>query len=96
MLQSGKLEAFDDDGLSGLGLPTKVRAPGILWLFGERGYPNLWQKLSSQDMKLTPAEISERQHMQQLFPEASIEGFWIPPPTKPRLRYGSDYDGYKL
>ncbi len=96
MLQSGKLEVLDDEELIGLGLPTTARAPGILWLFGERGYPNLWQRLSRKDLELTPSEIAERRHMTQLFPEAQIDGSWTPPPRPPRQRFGSDYDGFKL
>jgi hypothetical protein len=57
-------------------------APGLLWVFGERGYRDLYVTTRSEEP--TPSEIEELERMKLLFPEARFEiGQW---PRKPQQR----------
>lgn len=99
-LQSGRIEVLDDFNPFGAP-PVAAHAPGLLWLIGEQGYPQLWLRVSREDLELTPAESLEMARFERLFPEANIGQSWTPPPLPqpaplPKQESGSPYDGFKL
>lgn len=51
----------------------RVPSPGLLWLFGEAGYPRLVVSIKQNGDK------SEVRRIEQLFPEADVEAaYWRP------------------
>jgi len=59
----------------------KPRAPGVLWLFGERGHHQLLLSFGREpaegfyyyNRELTPLELAEVNRIKRLFPEARVE-----------------------
>jgi len=50
--------------------PNRIpKAPGLLWLLGERGYGHIWRESTGS---LTPEEEAQLAKMKRLFPEATI------------------------
>ncbi len=97
---SGRIDS-GDEFYAFTGWPLLVDAPGILGLFGERGYGILLFEVSSPDLKLTQSETIELDHLRQLFPEAQIDLTWTEPqsaspPSRVKQSTGSAYDGFKM
>lgn len=50
--------------------------PGLLWLFGEKGYSDL--ERMTFDRSLTAVEEAELKRVKQLFPEANVTWSTVP------------------
>jgi hypothetical protein len=77
-----------------------VPAPGLLWLFGERGHAYVFIRVADSD-ELTTAEEADLKHIGELFPEADLgaesgPGHPKPPSKAAEPMTGSPYDGFKL
>ena len=58
--------------------PFNGSAPGVLWLFGETGWPHMGLKVQSTDMdSLTEADWQLVRRARQLFPEAANNPIWL-------------------
>jgi hypothetical protein len=80
---------IDESGPDSSVVPAAVRAPSLLWLLGELGYPYITVKLPWRSGPygiddFTPAEKAEIERVQWLFHEASISSYEWPYDPEPR------------
>jgi hypothetical protein len=60
--------------------PERVRAPAMLWLFGEEGYRGISFRRSTKG-RITLVDDAEFQKIKRLFPEAAIGHYYQEPIT---------------
>ena len=79
------------------GTPAAVRAPGLLWLFGEPGYESISITIPKGDqrdsMDLSPSEKLELERVSRLFPEAEPGEWWEYGPIEPEAPSEVTVDG---
>ncbi len=63
-------EIFDDPFVDVPTTPEPQTAPGLLWLFGERGYARVWRVTAADE--LAPDQEAEFRRVQKLYPEAQV------------------------
>lgn len=71
---------YNEDHIVYMLRPEVPHAPGLLWLFGERGRcecqlhfgDNVDSKSSYVERELTPVEVAEVNRIKRLFPEAIV------------------------
>ena len=91
-LASGKASGDDP-----FGKPYTAEPPGLLWLFGEPGYPQLVLRISPlADGQFEPigADAAELERLKGIFPESVIDCCWEEPPRRPKRP--RDIDGFKV
>ncbi|MGD9724293.1 MAG: hypothetical protein AB7O59_24070 [Pirellulales bacterium] len=93
-LESGIVEAWGQPDSTGA--IRVAEAPGILWLFGESGYPSLMFEVTDSSFRLSDTESLRYARMQRLFPEAVIDLTLTEPRPASGSSSGSPYDGAKF